>query len=222
MRSRLPRFPLAWLAALAAGAAAAAGAEWTAIVRDQAGAPVADAVVSLHPLDAPVPPPDPAAPVVEIAQQDRQYQPLVTAVRVGTTVEFPNRDPIQHHLYSVSKAKRFEKPLYDGGSRETVVFDQPGVVTLGCNIHDWMIAYVVVLPTPWFAKTAADGRASIAAVPAGRHRVEVWHPRQRRPLVGETLRPPEDAASGEPEAFTLELKPERRLRRAPDGTGRGY
>ena len=189
---------------------------WDAILRDQSARPVADAVVSLHPLDAP--PPEPAGPaVVEVAQLDRQYQPFVTPVRVGTVVEFPNRDNIQHHLYSLSKAKRFEKPLYDGGSRERVEFDQPGVVTLGCNIHDWMIAYVVVLPTPWFAKSGADGRATVVDAPGGRYRVEVWHPRLGTPVTRElTL---VDASTAE---FTLTLKPERRLRRAPDSGGRGY
>jgi plastocyanin len=117
-------------------------------VQDGKGAPVADAVVSLHALDHPaaaLPPPD--APV-EIVQRDQEYIPYVTVVRVGTRVDFPNQDDIQHHIYSVSKAKRFEKPLYAPGARETVLFDQPGVVTIGCNIHDWMVAYLVVLPTP--------------------------------------------------------------------------
>lgn len=82
-------------------------------------------------------------------------------VYVGTRVTFPNRDNIRHHVYSFSSAKKFELPLYIGTPAAPVVFDKPGVVALGCNIHDWMLAYIYVLTTPHFAKTAADGKARL-------------------------------------------------------------
>ncbi|MCW5547350.1 MAG: hypothetical protein KIT44_00130 [Opitutaceae bacterium] len=192
-------------------------ADVTFTVRDARGGPVADAVVSLHPLG---PAPAPAVPgEAVIAQEDKEYDPYVTPVLVGTKVRFPNRDSIQHHIYSVSRPKRFEKPLYGGGAEESVVFDQPGVVVLGCNIHDWMIAYVVVLPTPHFAKTDATGRARLAGPGAGRYRLEIWHPRLAKT---ETRELELSAAGHAPVAVELNLRPDRRIRRAPENRTGGY
>lgn len=180
--------------------------------------PLPDAVVALFPLDGAVP--DPAPPTgVEIVQSDREFAPYVTPVQTGTRVTFPNRDSVQHHIYSLSKPKRFEKPLYAGGAAESVLFDQPGVVALGCNIHDWMIAYVVVLSTPWFAKTGPAGEAGFAALPPGRYRLEVWHPRLPRAVTREVTLA---AGVGAAEEFDLPLKPDRRIRRAPVGQSGGY
>jgi plastocyanin len=180
--------------------------------------PLADAVVSLTPLDTSVPPPV-AFPEVIIAQEDKEFDPYVTPVMAGTRIVFPNRDTVQHHIYSLSKPKRFEKPLYASGASESVLFDLPGVVALGCNIHDWMIGYIVILPTPWFAKSDAGGRAVVGGFPAGRYRLEVWHPRLARPVTREVM-----LAAGEnpPEPFTLQLKPDRRIRRTSDGRPGGY
>lgn len=184
-------------------------------LRDVDGKPIPDAVLSLAPLDAPVPPP-PSAPVegVEIAQLGEEYRPYVTVVRTGTSVEFPNKDAIQHHIYSVSRAKPFEKPLYESGASESVLFDRPGVVTLGCNIHDWMVAYVLIVDTPWFALSDAAGAASVADLPPGRYTLEIWHPRLARPVSREIL---VTADSDARESFQLKLKPDRRIRRAPSG-----
>lgn len=175
-----------------------------------------DAVASLIPLDRAPPPPTNERP--EIMQEDRQFAPYVTVVQTGTAVVFPNRDTVQHHVYSVSKPKKFELPLYKPGNAEVVTFDEPGVVTLGCNIHDWMVAYLLVVPTPWFGKAAADGAIRLEA-PAGRYRLEVWHPRLSAPLAQEVA-----LAEGAPVAleFSLKLKPDRRIRRAPDGQKGGY
>ena len=101
-----------------------------------------------------------------IDQRDKQFIPYVTALQVGTSVWFANTDKIRHHVYSFSPAKKFELPLYAGVPAEPVVFDRPGFVTLGCNIHDWMIAYVAVLTTPYFAVTHAEGRARLNKSPA--------------------------------------------------------
>lgn len=195
----------------------ASESSFTVTVRHGA-TPLADAVVSLIPLDAAVPVPS-AFPEIVVAQEDKEYDPYVTPVMVGTRVGFPNRDNVQHHIYSLSKPKRFEKPLYASGSSESVLFDVPGIVTLGCNIHDWMIAYVVVLPTPWFAKSGPTGEALLAGLPPGRYRLEVWHPRLAKPATRElTLGP----GANPPETVTLQLKPDRRIRRAPDGRSGGY
>jgi hypothetical protein len=97
-------------------------------------------------------------------------------VGVGSTVTFPNRDNTRHHVYSFSPAKRFELPLYAGSDVDPVRFDTPGVVTLGCNIHDWMIGYIHVLDTPFHGVTDAQGRSRIE-LPAGRYQLRVWHER---------------------------------------------
>jgi len=179
---------------------------------------VADAVVSLFPLDSPVPPAVATAPII-IAQEKQEFLPYVSAVRVGTAVDFPNRDDVKHHVYSGSKARKFELPLYAGEAPEAVVFDQPGVVALGCNIHDWMLAYVVVVETPWFATTDASGAATVAEVPPGRYRAEIWHPRLARPLIREITVGP---AAATELSLTLALGRDRRIRRALDAQGGGY
>ncbi|MDB6167381.1 MAG: hypothetical protein JWM88_245 [Verrucomicrobia bacterium] len=187
-------------------------------VADAKGAPVADAVVSLTPLDGPARLEPPTAPV-EIMQRGQEFSPYVTPLVAGTRVSFPNRDTVQHHVYSLSKPKKFELPLYAGEAKEAIVFDQPGIVALGCNIHDWMSAYVVVLATPWFAQTGADGRAAITGIPPGRYRAEAWHPRLGK------VESRELDVSGPPAAsvdFTLALKPDRRLRRVHSAVPGGY
>lgn len=117
-----------------------------------------------------------AAGIGVMDQVDSQFAPRVLAVTVGSRVSFPNRDDIRHHVYSFSSAKRFELPLYSGTPSEPVLFDVPGVVALGCNIHDWMIGYVHVLDTPYHAVSGEQGAASIRA-PAGRYQLRVWHER---------------------------------------------
>jgi plastocyanin len=213
MRSRLL---FALLVLSLAPRVAAAPATITATVKDAKGAPVTDAVVSLIPLDSPAPPP--ADSTGEIAQQTQEFLPYVTVVQAGTKVVFPNRDTVQHHVYSLSKPKKFELPLYNPGQKESLVFESTGLVTLGCNIHDWMIAYLLVVPTPYFAKTDEQGRAT-ATAPAGRYRLEVWHPRLSAALAQEVVLPAGEALARD---FSLTLKPDRRIRRGGATKTGGY
>jgi plastocyanin len=208
---------LARLLAVLAAVAPLPAAELALTLTDAASAPVVDAVVSLHPLDAPVPAPGPAAEV-EVVQSDGEFQPLVTPIRAGTRVRFPNADSIQHHVYSLSPAKRFDIPLHGGASAPAEEFPLPGVVSVGCNIHDWMRAYVVVLDTPWFALSSDAGLARLEA-PAGRYRVEIWHYRVAKPDSYEVT-----LAETEPLAATraLVLRRNRRPARAPESGGGGY
>ncbi len=175
MKGRLSSHGLA-LAALVTAALAPAHAELlTASVRSRGGEPVRDAVV--YAMTEGAAKQELAAPGrTEIDQVDKQFVPYVTAVPVGTHVNFPNRDQIRHHVYSFSRAKTFEIPLYEGMPEELVAFDRPGEVALGCNIHDWMKAYVFVVDTRYFAVTNGSGEAKVE-LPAGHYRVEVWHPR---------------------------------------------
>ena len=210
--------PLPFLALFALATATLAGAaELTVTTKGGKGEAVADAVVALIPLDTPVPPPVPAQRT-EITQQNQEYTTYVTVVQAGSKVFFPNRDSVQHHVYSLSKAKKFGLPLYNPGQAESFVFDVSGVVTLGCNIHDWMLAYLVVVPTPWFGKTDGLGAAMITA-PAGRYRLQLWHPRMTATITEEiTLAESPDNKR----EFTVTLKADRRVRRGPAGKIGGY
>ena len=188
----------------------------TVLKAAKGGAALPEASVALIPLDRPAPPVGPDAQV-EISQEAQEFLDYVTIVQAGTRIAFPNRDTVQHHVYSLSRVKKFELPLYNPGQRETQVFETAGQVVLGCNIHDWMIAYVVVVPTPWFGKTDTAGRVSVSA-PAGRYRVGIWHPRMSAPVSEEiTL---DDAAPASRE-FSLTLKPDRRIRRGGGGSKSG-
>lgn len=144
-------------------------------VTDAAGASVDDAVISLHPIGSGLAPSKKAPAVMD--QRGLRFVPFVLPVLVGTSVTFPNSDNVRHHVYSFSPAKRFELRLYAGNHASAVVFDQPGVVTLGCNIHDWMVSYIYVLDTPYFAKTGSDGIANLGDLPAGTYVARLWHPR---------------------------------------------
>src|SRR5438132_7382630 len=86
-------------------------------------------------------------------QVDRAFAPDLLVVPIGSTVEFPNSDSVSHQIYSFSQPKRFKLPLYHGKPYPPVQFDQAGVVTLGCNIHDDMLAYLLVTDAPWFGRT---------------------------------------------------------------------
>ncbi len=187
-------------------------------VRDAEGNPVRDAVVSLvvERVATNFPPERMKADIVQI---DQEFSPLVTVVPVGATVRFPNRDAVGHHVYSFSEPRKFDLPLYAGEEAPEIVFDQPGVVTLGCNIHDWMRAYVVVADSPWYAITGEDGRAVLRDLPEGSSSLRVWHPRLRGAPVTVAL----GEAGSEIVQAKLTLRPALRARRGSGGTrGGGY
>jgi|JI8StandDraft_1071087.scaffolds.fasta_scaffold89954_2 plastocyanin len=110
-------------------------------------------------------------------QLHKTFVPYILPVQVGTIVDFPNSDSINHHVYSFSPAKRFELKLSPSSqTNHTMLFDKAGIVTLGCNIHDWMLAYVVVLETPYFSQTDTKGFARIKEPEGGANQVHLWHP----------------------------------------------
>ena len=203
---------------LAIGVARAQTAGIAASVSDEAGRPVEDAVVVAVPTDGGVRvPPRPRDGIVD--QVNQEFTPKVTAVLVGTPIRFPNHDNVRHQVYSFSPAKRFELPLYAGVPAEPVVFDKPGVVVLGCNIHDWMVGYVYVSESPYFAKTGKDGKALLTELPPRAYTLRVWHP--QLDAAEETTRKTVDARTGLIEvAWTIRLKREAKVRRAPTGEGR--
>ncbi len=195
------------------GPARAPAERLAATVANDAGEPVPNAVVYATRMDA-APEETVAVEPAVVDQIGKEYVPFVTPIRAGTQVLFPNHDQIRHHVYSFSEAKIFEIPLYKGVPPKPILFDRPGEVVLGCNIHDWMRAYVFVLETPYYATTSLDGKA-VLELPAGEYRVEVWHPE----LAGEADARVQDIAVGTTAGSTLRFKIERkrvwRPRRAP-------
>lgn len=125
---------------------------------------------------APVPADDVLATnVVQVVQKGMQFGPGLIAVRKGTRVEFPNADDFYHNVFSYSKAKRFDLGRFLKDEKPAAVtFDQPGVVKLYCEIHEHMRGTVVVLDTPWFAKTDTNGVYRLTGLPAGQFKLKAW------------------------------------------------
>jgi plastocyanin len=163
------------LLALALCAPAASAVELTVSVSDVEGRPVHNVVVIATPKTTGSGPARPAT-MVEMDQVDRQFSPYVLAVHTGTPVLFVNNDSVAHQVYSFSPPKRFELALYHGKPREPVVFDHPGIVTVGCNIHDNMVGYLYVTDAPWFGTTGNDGVWKAHDLSAGDYELQVWTP----------------------------------------------
>jgi len=145
----------------------------------------------------------PAAAVMD--QRNRRFVPHILVVQKGAAVSFPNSDVIAHHVYSFSKLNRFVLPLYKGTPPDAVVFDHDGVVILGCNIHDGMLGYIVVVDTEVFAKTNDDGRAELTIDDsATSYQINIWSPRIRD-AEGHLVQTVSGTVSGEI-TFALEKK----------------
>lgn len=176
-------------------------------VRDTHGMAVANAVVMVYPASGSGP--ARVGGPYRMAQHNIQFDPFVLIVPVGATVGFPNLDPVRHHVYSFSKAHPFELKLYGKDETRSVTFDRPGVIAVGCNIHDQMIGFIRVVDTPFAVKTDAGGNAVVHGLPGGSATVKVWHPF----LKGQDLSIPWKGA-GSLNA-TLDLRP-------PPGHAHGY
>ena len=161
-------------------AAPAAAGDLVVEVRTVSGRPVPNAVVSLYPGGQPVP--IRGGPrSFQIAQRDLQFSPFVLVVPVGAQVSFPNLDAVRHHVYSFSEVRRFELRLFAREQSRSVSFDRPGIVPIGCNIHDGMIAFIAVSDTSYATNTDSNGRAFFANAPAGATVARIWHPWMRAP-----------------------------------------
>jgi plastocyanin len=135
-----------------------------------------DVVVWLTPLDqSPSAAPEPKLPSPRLVQRNKKFEPHVLVVPAGTAVEFPNRDPFFHNVFSLFEGKRFDLGLYEAGSTRTVHFDHPGVSYIFCNIHPEMSAAVLALTTPYYTITKPDGLVRLQGVPTGRYRMQVWY-----------------------------------------------
>jgi plastocyanin len=198
----------------------ASAADLSVSVVDGRGQGVADAVVSVVPASsAHVSAARPTPSVNTVDQKDLAFLPYLTIFRSGDAVLFRNSDRTRHHVYSFSPTRQFEFVLSPGQRSPPLILDKPGVVAVGCNIHDQMIAYLYVSDAPWIGRTAAAGRVLLRGLPPGTYAVHVWQPRMRpgRQDQSQPLRvnSPADAPSLR---FSLALLPDMRSRRdAPMG-----
>jgi plastocyanin len=149
--------------------------ELTVSVTDRLGSAVANVVATATPT-AGAPGANAAHHTAVMDQHNLAFLPQVLVVAVGTEVEFPNNDSVSHQVYSFSKAKKFQLPLYKGAQHRPVTFDQAGIVVLGCNIHDQMAAYIYVTDAPFYGTTDAQGSLRLPNVPAGDYLVRLWSP----------------------------------------------
>uniref|UniRef100_UPI00387F9B82 methylamine utilization protein n=1 Tax=Pseudoalteromonas mariniglutinosa TaxID=206042 RepID=UPI00387F9B82 len=143
-------------------------------VYDENNQPVTDAVVwfsTTQKTDLELP-----AKRYVMNQKNRAFVPHVLVVHKGSEVECPNLDSIMHHVYSFSATKQFELKLYRDTPQRPIQFTDTGVVELGCNIHDWMLGYVVVVDSLFFAKTDQHGVAEMT-LPVGDYKLSIWHHR---------------------------------------------
>jgi len=171
-------------------------------IREQNGEPLSDTVITVR------------GPVgqssvhlnADMDQRAQQFAPHVLAVHTGTPIKFPNSDNIRHQVYSFSPAKRFELRLYEGTPSDPVLFDKPGVVVLGCNIHDGMLGYVYVTDDPRFGVTDHQGKLTLDNLPVGEYRVTLWHPQimDMQPFDAGSIKIP---LPGLKQAFRLPVEP---------------
>jgi plastocyanin len=122
-----------------------------------------------------------------IDQQNNLFVPDLLVVRTNTLINFPNSDDVRHHVYSFSAAKKFELRLYHGQTAEPVLFDKPGKVVLGCNIHDSMSAHIFVLDTDYYQISGSDGKVKLQNIPGGKYQLQIFHPKMEKDFVQEAL-----------------------------------
>ena len=148
------------------------------VLRDGSSAQIRheeNVVVWLRPVDPQSAAHPAAAGTLRLTQHNKSFEPHVLVVPVGAVVEFPNRDPFFHNVFSLFDGKRFDLGLYEAGSTRNVSFDRPGISYIFCNIHAEMSAVVIALDTPYFAVSNRRGEIVIPHVPAGRYTLHVWY-----------------------------------------------
>lgn len=204
MMRRLPSKAMRPIRAMAATMSIAIGlpvhAATVTVSVGTASGGLGQAIIYAIPTGGTAPRQAPRAAIVD--QINKEFVPFVVPVQTGASVTFPNRDNIRHHVYSFSPAKVFDLKLYSGVAAKPVIFDKPGPVALGCNIHDWMVGYVYVVDTPWFAKTDQAGAATLE-LPGGEYEFWAWHPWQNAETAPQRVRI--DAAGGSKVAFRVDI-----------------
>ncbi len=180
-------------------------AQISVAVKDQTGQPAADAVVYANIISGTAP--NRPKREISVEQINKEFVPLVSVIQTGTMVNFPNRDKVRHHVYSFSPAKTFEIKLYSGVPGKPILFDKTGEVVLGCNIHDTMLAYMLVVDTPIFAKTDKRGVALLEGLSAGEYEIHLWYPGTAASASPAPKKIKLTASEAATLAFTFSLKP---------------
>lgn len=183
-------------------------------IQDQQGLPLEDAVVELL---------DPAnikfvQKKAEVKQQDLTFIPFVSAYQTGTAVDFPNMDKTRHHVYSFSSAKVFELKLYANKPEAPVVFDQAGVIALGCNIHDYMQAYIYIGDSQFLQVADSKGLVSFTDVPDGSYQLKLWHPWQNADWVVQQV----EVKNGQALSYQLAITAQEKPAKPKKGFGASY
>lgn len=179
------------LLALGAGSTVANRIAGRIIILEKDNKPSPDLGDAVLYLEGAATPATAAKPVtVDIAITDKVYAPHVVVVPVGSTVRFPNHDPFNHNVFSVSEPNTFDLGLYGRGEARSRTFEHPGLVRIYCNVHPRMVAYVLVMANRLYAQPGQDGRFAIDNVPPGRHRLHVWHERIPSEVVKEVTAGP--------------------------------
>ena len=181
---------------------AAAGSTLAVSISGANGGAIEGAVVIAEPLQPVARTHAPQKAVMD--QHNLMFVPEVLVVRAGSAVDFPNSDQVRHMVYSFSGAKVFQLPLYAGHSQAPVVFEKPGLVTLGCNIHDNMLGYIYVTDSPWYGRSDSDGTLVLHDLPPGGYTLRLWHPLLDE--SGPQLEQHITVADGPPATTTFRLK----------------
>jgi plastocyanin len=194
-------------------------AEFSIIVKSPSGQAVKDAVITLTAKNTK----QLKKSVTYVVDQiNKTYVPHVKIIPAGSNISFPNKDDIRHHVYSFSEAKKFELPLYEGTPTKPIAFNKAGVVVLGCNIHDWMRAYIFISDTPYHGLTKQSGQVTIKNIPKGIYTLQIWHPRITRKSQNKPIKINLTKNKITSYKTTISLKPAFKIRRAPKAKRRRY
>jgi len=147
------------------------------IVHSADGEPLADMVVYLEPLEGQVL--SQSSKQVEIGQYQKSFAPYISVSQSKSSVSFVNQDDITHHIYSAGNKNKFAFKIRAGDTNSSIAFNQPAEIAMGCNIHDWMSGYLLVVETPYFGKTNVQGLAAFSIEKTGKYRIVVWHPQMQ-------------------------------------------
>jgi hypothetical protein len=144
------------------------------IVKSKAAQALADMVVYLAPLDGQVL--DKSSKETKIGQRGKSFNPYISVSQVNSKINFVNQDDITHHIYSAGSDNKFSFKIRAGQTNASTQFNHASEVAMGCNIHDWMSGYLLVVNTPYFGKTDKHGQVSFDITELGRYQIVVWHP----------------------------------------------
>ena len=146
-------------------------------VKSKTGQELGDLVVYLEPLDGQIL--DKSHKEVVVGQRDKSFTPYITVSQTNSKVNFVNQDNITHHIYSAESENKFSFKIRAGTTHSLTQFDQANEIAMGCNIHDWMSGYLLVVNTPYFDKTDELGQVSFNLAKKGKYKVVVWHPQMQ-------------------------------------------